>query len=349
MPGRLEHRPLGPEAFGTAAAVAAYALWGLVPLYWPLVEPAAPLEILAHRVVWTLVVVGGLLWWSHGWRTVRQAAADSRTRGRLAVAAVLVTTNWGVFIWAVANGYVLEASLGYFINPLVTVLLAVVLLGERLRPMQWSAVALGTAGVLVITVGYGRVPLVSLLLAMSFGLYGLVKKRADIDAIPSLAIESAFVAPIAAGYLLWLGVTGRGTFLAEGPGHAALLIGAGAVTAVPLLLFGAAAVRIPLSRLGVLQYIGPALQFVIGLVVFDEAITPTRWAGFVLVWLALAVFTADAVRIRAARVSPPATSRGADPSTDASTDPAESSRRAPGGARNSPREGPQDPGEPRVR
>ena len=287
---------LAPETFGTLAAIGAYTLWGLVPLYWPLLAPATPLEVLAHRVVWTLLFVLGLLWVSHGWREVRRALTVRRTRALLATAAVLVTINWGVFIWAVTNGYVLESSLGYFINPLISVLLGVVILGERLRPLQWGAVALGTLGVMVITFGYGRLPLVSLALAMSFGLYGLVKKRAAVDAIPSLAVETGFAAPVALGYLMWLVMSGTATFGQAGTGHALLLAGAGIVTAVPLLLFGAAAIRIPLSRLGILQYIGPALQFLLGLFVFNEAMTATQWVGFVLVWLALAVFTADALR-----------------------------------------------------
>ena len=289
---------LAPETFGTLAAIGAYTLWGLVPLYWPLLAPATPLEVLAHRVVWTLLFVLGLLWVSHGWREVRRALTVRRTRALLATAAVLVTINWGVFIWAVTNGYVLESSLGYFINPLISVLLGVVILGERLRPLQWGAVALGTLGVMVITFGYGRLPLVSLALAMSFGLYGLVKKRAGVDAIPSLAVETGFAAPVALGYLAWLVVSGAGSFGHHGPGHTLLLAGAGIITAVPLLLFGAAAIRIPLSRLGILQYVGPALQFLLGLFVFNEVMTATRWAGFVLVWLALAVFTADALRVQ---------------------------------------------------
>ena len=304
MRARVARQPLSPQAFGTLAAVGAYTLWGLVPLYWPLLEPARPVEILAHRVVWTLVFVMGLLWVWGGWSAVSDALSQRRTRGLLALAAALVTTNWGVFIWAVSNGYVLESSLGYFINPLISVLLGVVILGERLRPLQWTAIALGGLGVVVITIGYGRLPLVSLALATSFGLYGLVKKRADVDAIPSLAIETGYALPFAAGYLAWLAWNGSGTFGQLGLTHSVLLAGGGVITAVPLLLFGAAAVRIPLSRLGILQYIGPLLQFLLGLFVFGEAITPTRWAGFLLVWCALAVFTVDVLRLGQVRLRP---------------------------------------------
>jgi chloramphenicol-sensitive protein RarD len=303
---RLAH-PAGThrsESAGTAAAVAAYALWGLAPLYWPLVERADPLEVLAHRVIWTLAFVASLLWLVRGWGAVAAALAVRRTRRLLALAAVLVSANWGVFIWAVTNGFVLEASLGYFINPLISVLLGVVVLRERLRPPQWLAVAIGAAGVVVISAGVGRLPWVALALAGSFGLYGLVKKWAGVDALPSLAVETAFAAPVALGYLLIAASAGTSTFSAFGAGHALLLAGAGAITAVPLLLFGVAAVRIPLSTLGILQYIGPAVQFVLGLAVFGEAMSTARWVGFALVWVALAVFSADLLRWRSTRARP---------------------------------------------
>lgn len=303
-------RPVRSQEFvGTLSAIGAYTLWGLVPIYWPLIENATPLEILAHRVLWTLVFVVGLLFVSRRWSQVRDALAVSRTRWLLALATVLVTINWGVFIWAVTNGFVLQSSLGYFINPLISVLLGVVIFKERLRFAQWAAVGIGAAGVVVLTLGYGTVPWVALTLAGSFGLYGLVKKKAGVDAIPSLAIETGYSTPIALGFLGWLAITGTGSFWADGPGQSLLLAGAGVVTAVPLLLFGAAAIRIPLSRLGILQYIGPALQFLLGIFVFNEAMTPLRWVGFVTVWLALAVFTVDALNhqrhVRSARRAVP--------------------------------------------
>lgn len=287
---------LSAQGLGTLTAIGAYTLWGLVPLYWPLLDPAQPIEVLAHRVVWTLVFVTGLLVLTRGWPVVLRTARDPRTLGLLGIASGLVAVNWGVFIWAVTNGFVLESSLGYFINPLVSVLLGVALLGERLAPAQVLAVAAAALGVLVITVGYGRLPLVSLALAFSFGLYGLVKKRAGVDAIPSLAVETALAAPFAMGYLLWLQAAGTGTFLGHGTAQPLLFAGGGVITAVPLLLFGAAAIRIPLTSLGILQYIGPVLQFLLGLFVFGEAMTPARWTGFVLVWIALGLFTGDAVR-----------------------------------------------------
>ncbi len=288
------------ESVGVLAAIGAYTLWGLVPLYWPLLDPAAPLEVLAHRVVWTLAFVAVLLTVRRSWADVRAVFADTAAMWILAAATVLVTINWGVFIWAVTNGFVLQASLGYFINPLVSVMLGVVVFRERLRPLQWAAVGLGAVAVVVLTAGYGGLPWVALALAGSFALYGLAKKKAGVEAIPSLAIETGLAVPVAVGYLVWLGLAGTGTFGQVSAAHSLLLAGAGVVTAVPLLLFGAAAIRIPLSTLGILQYIGPALQFIIGLVIFGEAMTPLRWVGFVTVWAALAVFTVDALTASAA-------------------------------------------------
>ena len=279
---------------GFAAAVGAYVLWGLFPLYWPLLEPAAPVEILGHRVVWSLVFVAAILAFAGGFAWLRHLGA--RRAWMLFAAAVLVTGNWGVFIYAVNSDQVVETSLGYFINPLVTVALAVALLHERLRRNQKIAVGLAAVGVAVLALDYGRLPWIALTLAFSFGLYGLVKKRADVGAIKSLGFETASVALPAAAYLAWLEASGRGTFVDQDAGHTALLAGAGVVTAVPLLLFGAAAIRIPLATVGILQYITPTMHFLIGVFVNGEPMPLSRLAGFVLVWLALAVFTVDAVR-----------------------------------------------------
>src|SRR3712207_5140636 len=232
---------------GFLAAVGAYVLWGLFPLYWPLLEPAAPVEILAHRIVWSLVFLVVVLALTFGFRWLRQI--DRRKALLLLIAAILVTFNWGTFIYAVNNDHVVETSLGYFINPLVTVALAVAVLGERLRRAQVVAVAIATVAVAVLTIDYGRPPWIALILAFSFGTYGLVKKRADVDGAQSLAIETAFLTPVALGYLLWLGGTSDGTFTADGAGHVALLVGGGGTTAVPLMLFGMAAVRIPLATI----------------------------------------------------------------------------------------------------
>jgi chloramphenicol-sensitive protein RarD len=294
---------------GFLAAVGAYVLWGLFPLYWPLLEPAAPVEILAHRIVWSLVFLVALLAGTSGFRWVRDLGR--RRACLLVLAAVLITVNWGMFIYAVNSDQVVETSLGYFINPLVTVLLAVTVLRERLRRRQVTAVGIAALGVVVLTAAYGRPPWIALTLACSFGLYGLVKKRVGLDGTPSLAVETAVLALPALGYLLWLGDSGDGTFTSEGGGHAVLLMGGGIATAVPLILFGAAAVRIPLATVGLLQYIAPVMQFLIGVLVYDEPMPASRLAGFALVWLALAVFMADALRaLRTGATATPAVEAG---------------------------------------
>ena len=289
--------------FGLAAGVGAYLLWGLFPLYWPLLEPAAAVEILAHRIAWSLVFVVALLALTSGFAWIRRL--ERRQATLLTVAAVLVTINWGTYIYGVNSGHVVETSLGYFINPLVTVALAVGVLHERLSRTQRVAVLIAAVAVAVLAVDYGRPPWIALTLAFSFGLYGLLKKRAGVDGTQSLAFETAVLVLPALGFLLWLGAAGEGTFTTEGAGHAALLAAGGIFTAVPLMLFGAAAIRIPLTTLGLIQYLAPTLQFLIGVLIYDEAMPASRLAGFALVWLALAVFTVDALRsVRAARLVP---------------------------------------------
>jgi chloramphenicol-sensitive protein RarD len=286
--------PVSPLRSGIAASVAAFLIWGLFPLYFPLLEPAAPVEILAHRIVWSLLFLVALLAATSGFRWV--ARLGRRRAALLALAATLITVNWGTFIYAVNSGHVVETSLGYFINPLVTVALAVTVLHERLRRPQKLAVAIAAVAVAVLTVDYGRPPWIALTLAFSFGAYGLIKKRVGVDGTQSLTVETAFLVLPAAAYLLWLGADGGGTFTVQGAGHSALLISAGVITAVPLMLFGAAAIRVPLATIGLLQYIAPVMQFLIGVLVYHESMPPSRLAGFVLVWLALAVFTVDAAR-----------------------------------------------------
>ena len=279
---------------GLAAGVAAYLLWGLFPLYWPLLEPAAPVEILAHRVAWSFVFIAIVLALTSGFRWIR--TLGRRRAGLLALAAMLITVNWGTFIYGVNSGHVVEASLGYFINPLVTVALAVTVLRERLEPAQRVAVGIAAVAVAVLTVDYGRPPWIALTLACSFGLYGLIKNRAGVDGTHSLAVETATLLLPALGYLAWLGASGHGTFTTHGTGHGLLIAGGGVATAVPLMLFGAAAIRIPLTTLGLIQYLAPVIQFLIGVLVYSEPMPVSRLAGFALVWLALIVFTWDAVR-----------------------------------------------------
>ncbi|MET9950292.1 EamA family transporter RarD [Streptomyces sp. NPDC006339] len=281
---------------GLIYGIAAYGIWGLFPLYWPLLEPAGAVEILAHRMVWSLAVVGLALLGLRRWGWVRELLGDPRRLGLITLAAGLITVNWGVYIWAVNAGHVVEASLGYFINPLVSIALGVLVLKERLRPAQWAAVGIAVAAVVVLAVGYGRLPWISLVLACTFGTYGLVKKKVNIGGLESLAAETAVQFLPAFGYLVWLGAQGESTFTTEGAGHTALLVGTGLVTALPLVCFGAAAIRVPLSTIGLLQYLAPVFQFLLGVLYFHEAMPPERWAGFSLVWLALSILTWDALR-----------------------------------------------------
>ncbi len=277
---------------------------GARPLFWPLLKPAGATEILAHRMVWSLAFVAVALLIVRRWAWAGELLRQPRKLALVTVAAAVITVNWGVYIWAVNSGHVVEASLGYFINPLVTIAMGVLLLKERLRPVQWAAVGTGFAAVVVLTVGYGRPPWISLCLAFSFATYGLVKKKVNLGGIESLTAETAVQFLPALGYLLWLTARGDSTFSTEGPGHALLLAATGLVTALPLVCFGAAAIRVPLSTLGLLQYLAPVFQFLLGILYFGEAMPPERWAGFALVWLALTLLTWDALRTarRTARV-----------------------------------------------
>ncbi|MGW1063031.1 EamA family transporter RarD [Streptomyces aureus] len=286
----------GEQRIGLLNGFAAYGMWGLVPLFWPLLKPAGAIEMLAHRMVWSLAVVGVLLVVMRRWAWAGELLRQPRKLGLITIAAAVITVNWGVYIWAVNSGHVVEASLGYFINPLVTIAMGVLLLKERLRPVQWAAVGVGAAAVLVLTIGYGRPPWISLCLAFSFATYGLVKKKVNLGGLESLAAESTIQFLPALAYLLWLGSRGDATFTAQGPGHAALLAATGVVTAIPLIAFGAAAIRVPLSTLGLLQYMAPVFQFLLGIFYFHEAMPAERWAGFALVWLALSLLTFDALR-----------------------------------------------------
>jgi chloramphenicol-sensitive protein RarD len=276
--------------------VVAYAIWGLFPLYWPLLKPSSAEEILAHRIGWSLLVCLVLLALVRGGARIRALLGEPRRALALVAAAVLIAVNWYVYIWAVNHGHVVESSLGYFVNPLVAVLLGVVVLGERLRRLQWAAVGVSVVAVLVLTLDYGRPPWIAVVLACSFGTYGLLKKIAGMPAVEGLTVETLVLFLPALGYLGWLQADGAGTFGSAGGGHALLLASSGVITAIPLLCFAGAANRLPLTTLGLLQYLTPVLQFVCGLTVFHETMPPARWAGFALVWVALAVFTVEAVR-----------------------------------------------------
>jgi len=287
---------------GFLLGVAAYAIWGLFPLYWPLLEPAGAVEILAHRVFWSLLVVVGLVFAARRVDRLRAVLRSSRSRAILTGAAVVIAINWGTYIWAVNNDHVVEASLGYFINPLVTVLIGVVVLRERLRTAQWVALGLAAAAVLALTVEYGHPPWIALILAFSFGTYGLAKKKANVGAVESLTFETLVLAPVAVGYIAWLVLTGTSNFGHHGVGHAVLLACTGVVTVIPLLCFGGAATRVSLTTIGLLQYITPTVQFILGVTVFAEPMPAMRWVGFMLIWVALALFTGESLRHRHKRL-----------------------------------------------
>lgn len=289
---------------GVTAAIGAYAMWGLFPAFWPLLAPAVPIEVLAHRIAWTAVLMIGVMSLVRGWPELR--ALSARGWAMVAAAGVLITVNWGLYIYAVFHGQVVEAALGYFMSPLVSVLLGVVVLREHMGRVQWVAVALGATAVVVIAIENGRPPWIALTLAASFGTYGLIKRTVPLSATASVTAEGLVIGPFAAAVVVWFQVAGVGTMVDHGPGHLLLLIAAGPVTAVPLLLYGVAARRVPLSTIGVLMYLNPILQFSWGVFVVHEAMPATRWIGFVLIWIALAVFTVDLVRTHRAAVRTPA-------------------------------------------
>jgi chloramphenicol-sensitive protein RarD len=302
---------------GYVFGLVAYVCWGFFPLYFRILQPAGALEILAHRVLWSALFVAVLIFLARGWRRIGALLRRPVTVAGICLAAVLIAVNWAVFIYAVNSGHVVETSLGYFVTPLISVALGLALFGERLRPPQWGALALGVVAVAVLTIDYGRLPWIALTLAASFGSYGLVKKRLGLPPADGLLVESSALALPAVGYLAWLAWTGHGTFERAAPGHPLLLVLAGPLTAVPLLMFALAANRIPLTGLGILQYVTPILQLFCGVVVLNEPMPPAQLFGFGLVWVALIIFTVDALRHgrRAAPSRPPTTATQSWPTT----------------------------------
>jgi chloramphenicol-sensitive protein RarD len=280
---------------GTVYGFLAYLLWGVFPLYFRLLDASGAIEILVHRVVWSLVVCLLALAVARSYPQLRTVFRSVRTTALLAAAAVLIAANWGVYIYAVNSGHVVEAALGYFINPLVTVALGVLVLGEKLRRLQWFAVAVGAVAVVVLAVGTGRLPWIALVLAFSFGAYGLAKKQVggDVGALVGLSSETLILAPVALVALVFLEATGRGTFTVDAPWQGLLLVSAGLVTVGPLLFFAAAARRVPLTTIGLLQFLTPVLQLLCGVLLLGEDVPPIRWVGFALVWTALALLTVD--------------------------------------------------------
>jgi chloramphenicol-sensitive protein RarD len=275
------------------SGIGAYASWGLFPAFFPLLKPASAFEILAHRIVWCFVLMVVVIAVVRRFGDIR--AMTARTWLLLTFASALISINWVIYIYAVNNGHVVDAALGYFINPLVTVALGLLMFRERLHLAQWVALAIAVAAVVVLTVEVGRVPVIALGLASSFALYGAVKKVVPVDPRVSVGVEAGLATPVAVAFLVILHVVGDGTFSDHGAGHAALMMSAGVLTALPLLLFAAAAQRLPMVTLGLLFYLTPAMQLTWGVLVGHEPMPAARWLGFALIWVALAVFTADAI------------------------------------------------------
>lgn len=290
------------------AAAGCYLLWGLVPLYWKQLAAIDPLELIAHRHLWSLLLLGGLLVATgEGWSSALRALSTIRGAARLLVAALLLTTNWLVYVWGVNTGHILETSLGYFLVPLISVLAGRFLLGEQLRRVQWIAVGLAAVGVgsMVVVVQGGRVPWIALALAGSWSSYSVMRKRSALGAIPGLAVETLLLAPVALGFLVWKQAQGTGALGRLDVGTHALLVSSGVITAIPLLLFAHAARRIRLSTLGVTQYLAPTLQWAIGVWVYHEPVQRERLFGFALIWVALGIYSVDNLRAAAAGVAAP--------------------------------------------
>lgn len=282
---------------GTAYGLGAYALWGLFPLYFRALEPGGAWEILVHRILWTVLFCVILLIVRREFAWVRPILASPRTLGALGIASIFIAANWTIYLVAVMSGHVVEASLGYFLNPLVTVALGVVVLHERLRPLQWIAVGVGLIAAIYLSIDYGRPPWIAFSLAVSFAMYGLMKKQigASLEALHGLTVEATLLAPAAVALLIWLTVHGETTFTVNAPGHALLLISTGIGTAVPLLMFATAARRVPLVSIGLMQFVTPVLQLLCGVLLLGETMTGHRWAGFGIVWIALMLLTADSL------------------------------------------------------
>ena len=280
---------------GLIFGVSAYVLWGLFPLYWPLLEPAGAFEIVGHRAVWSLVFCVIALTLTKAIKPAIATMKRPRVFIKLFAATALISINWIVYIWATNNGHVVEASLGYYINPIIIIAIGVLLLKEKMRKLQWVSVSIAAFGVLVLTIDYGRLPWIALALALSWGTYGFIKKQLGLGALEGLGIETAISAPFYLAYLAWIGSQGDGHFTYQ-PGLTLLLIGSGVVTAIPLLLFNGAGNRLPYTIIGLLQFITPTLQFSIGVWVRHEEMSQARWAGFLIIWTALVVLATDLVR-----------------------------------------------------
>ena len=286
---------MSKNKLGLLFGVSAYSLWGAFPLYWPLLEPADPLEIVSHRAVWTLVFCFFVLAATKALKSTLATLKRPKVAAKLFATSVLISINWLVYIWATNNGHVVEASLGYYINPLIIIGFGVLLLKEKMRPLQWVAVSIASIGVLVLTIDYGRLPWIALTLAVSWGSYGLIKKQLGLGALEGLAIETFISAFFYLGYLIYIGNQGTGQF-GNSWGLTILLMSAGAVTAIPLLLFNGSTNRLPFTTIGLLQYITPTLQFSVGVWVRHEDMPTARWAGFLIIWIALTTLALDLIK-----------------------------------------------------
>ena len=286
---------MSKNKLGLLFGVSAYSLWGAFPLYWPLLEPANPLEIVSHRAVWTLVFCFIVLAATKALKSTLATLKRPMVAVKLFLTSMLISINWLVYIWATNNEHVVEASLGYYINPLIIIGFGVIFLKEKMRPLQWASVAIASIGVLVLTVDYGRLPWIALALAISWGSYGLIKKQLGLGALEGLAIETLISSVFYLAYLLYIGNQGTGQF-GHSWGLTALLISAGAVTAIPLLLFNGSTNRLPFTTIGLLQYITPTLQFSIGVWVLNEDMPTARWIGFLIIWAALVTLAFDLVK-----------------------------------------------------
>ena len=286
---------------GVLAAIVAYTLWGILPLYWKALQSVPALEIMSHRTVWSLVFVLLLLAVRRQWAWVRQARKSPRTLLTFASTACLLGLNWTTYIWAVNAGHVVDSSLGYFINPLVSVLLGVLFLRERLRPWQGVAIGLAAAGVMFLTLGLGAFPWIALTLAGTFGFYGLLRKTAPLGSLEGLSLETALLSVPTLAYLVALEVAGTASLAHAGPTTSLLLVLTGVVTAFPLLMFAYAARQVTLATVGILQYIAPTLQFLLGVFVYHEPFTQTRLIGFATIWVALAIYSIEGLGVERKR------------------------------------------------
>ena len=286
---------MNKDRVGLLFGVSAYTLWGLFPLYWPLLKPANPLEIVSHRAVWTVVFCVIILAITKSLKTTLATFKRKHVALKLFSTSILISINWLVYIWATNNGHVVEASLGYYINPVIIIAMGVIFLQEKMHKLQWISIAIASTGVLILTIDYGRLPWIAIALALSWGSYGFIKKTLGLGALEGLAIETMISSIPYLGYLIFLGANGKGQF-----GHGILItiliISAGAVTAIPLLLFNGATTRLPFTIIGLLQYITPTLQFALGVWVLHENMPIARWAGFVIIWIALVVLATDLFR-----------------------------------------------------